>query len=62
MDFRPRVRVSERSLVFENQVLWFGVYFGKSACAALAVWFAGLRCLFFIFPNISACAGLLVSG
>ena len=38
------------------------VFFSKSACAALAVRLAGLRCLFFIFPNLSACAGLLVSG
>ena len=30
-------------------------------CVSL-VWLARLRCLVFIFPNISACAGLLVSG
>ena len=53
--------VSEQSLVSENQVLWFGVCFSKSACTVLALWLAGLRCLFFIFSNISACAGLLVS-
>ena len=29
--------VSEQILVFENQALWFGVYFSKSACAAFAV-------------------------
>ena len=48
--------VSEQSSVFENYVLWVGVYFSKSVCAALVAWLAGLRCLFFIFLNISACA------
>ncbi len=47
--------VSEQSLVFENQVLWFGVYFSKSACAVSSVWLAGRRCLFFIFPNLCVC-------
>ena len=54
--------VSEQSSVSDSQVLWFGVCFYESACGALAVWLARLRCLFLVFPNISACASLLVSG
>ena len=38
------------------------VFLSVFACAPLAIWLARNRCLAFIFPHMSACAGLLVSG